>query len=81
MIRNNPEIEHSDSKVKELSLPGEMIYADGTDILYTDQQEKVKVLNTIWEVFPKRNLPSNAEKTEYTILKRGKKKAEPWREV
>ena len=37
MIRKNPQIEHSNSKVKELSLPGEMIYADGTDIFYTDQ--------------------------------------------
>ena len=42
---------------------------------------KAKVLNTICEVFPERNLQINADKIEHTILKRGKKKAEPWREV
>ena len=40
---------------------------------------KAKVLNTICEVFPERNLQINADKIEHTILKRGKKKAEPWR--
>ena len=42
---------------------------------------KAEVLNTICEVFPERNLQINADKIEHTILKRGKKKAEPWREV
>ena len=58
-----------------------MIYADDTDILSTDQREKARVLNTIREVFPERNLQINVDYTEHTILKRVKKKAEPWREM
>ena len=81
VIQNNPRIKHSYSKVKKVSFPREMIYADDTDIFSTDQTEKAKVLNTICEVFPERNFQINADKTEHTILKRRKKKAEPWREV
>ena len=39
------------------------------------------MLNTICEVFPERNLQTNADNTEHTILKREKKKAKHWREV
>ena len=67
--------------MKKVSLPEEIIYADDTDILSLDQREKAKVLNTIFWVFPERNLQINADKTEQTTLKRGEKKAEPWREV
>ena len=81
MIQNNLQIEHSFSKVKKVSLPGEMIYANYTDILNTDQRVKAKVLNTICKIFHERNLQINADKTEHTILKRGKKKAEPWRKM
>ena len=81
MIQNNPLTENSYSKVKRVSLSEEMIYADDTDILSTDQREKARVLNTIREVFPERNLQINVDYTEHTILKRVKKKAEPWREM
>ena len=81
MIQNNPQTENSYSKVKRVSLSEEMIYADDTDILSTDQREKARVLNTIREVFPERNLQINVDYTEHTILKRVKKKAEPWREM
>ena len=81
MIQNNPQTENSYSKVKRVSLSEEMIYADDTDILSTDQREKARVLNTIREVFPERNLQINVDYTEHTILKRVKKKTEPWREM
>ena len=81
MIQNNPQTENSYSKVKRVSLSEEMIYADDTDIISTDQREKARVLNTIREVFPERNLQINVDYTEHTILKRVKKKAEPWREM
>ena len=81
MIQNNPLTENSYSKVKRVSLSEEMIYADDTDILSTDQREKARVLNTIREVFPERNLQIIVDYTEHTILNRVKKKAEPWREV
>ena len=81
MIQNNLQVEHSYSKVKKVSLPGEMIYADDIDILSTNQREKAKVLNIICEAFPDRNLQIKVDMTEHSILKRGKKKAKPWREV
>ena len=49
-----------------VSLPEEIIYADDTDILSLDQREKAKVLNTIFWVFPERNLQINADKTNHT---------------
>ena len=67
--------------MKKVSLPEEIIYIDDNDILNTDQREKARVLNTICKVLPERNFQINADKTEHTILKRRKKKAEPWREV
>ena len=45
-----------------------MIYADDTDILSTDQIEKIRVFYAICEVFPERNLHINSDK-------------EPWRDV
>ena len=81
MTQNNPQIEHSYFIVKRVFLSGEMIYAEGTDILSTDQRQKARVLNTICEVFPERSLQINADKIERTILKREKKKAELSREV
>ena len=68
VIQNDPQIEHSYTKVKKVSLRWEMIYADDTDILSTDQIEKIRVLYAIYEVFPERNLHINSDK-------------EPWREV
>ena len=81
VTQNNPQIEHSYFKVKRVYLSGEMIYAEGTDILSTDQRQKARVLNAICEVFPERSLQINADKIERTILKREKKKAELSREV
>ena len=69
MIQNNLQVEHSYSKVKKVSLPGEMIYADDIDILSTDQREKAKVLNIICEAFPDRNLQIKVDMTEHSILK------------
>ena len=76
-----PRIEHSYAKVTTSNLPQEMVYADDTDILNREQAEKDKALQTICEVFPTRDLKINNDKTEHTLLKRGEKKNEPWREV
>ena len=81
VIQNNQQIEHCYSKVKKVSLAAETIYADDTDIFSTDQKEKAKMLYTICEIFPEGNLQINVDKTEHTIMKRGKKKEEPWGEM
>ena len=42
VIQNNPQVEHSYNKVKKVSLPWGMIYADDTNVLNTDQRQNVE---------------------------------------
>ena len=70
VVQNNPQIEHSYTKVKKVSLSREMIYADDTDILSTDVIKKIRVLYAICEVFPERNLHINSDKELWREVKK-----------
>ena len=73
--------------VVELCLPQEMIYADDYDHLTEDHEKKEQFKSCVKEILGKDNLKVNEDKTEDTVLKRGKhdrknkNKNEPWRET
>ena len=74
--------------VVDLSLPQEMIYADDYDHLTEDHEKKVEFKMCAKEILGQSNLKVNEDKTEDTVLARGKHdrknkiKNEPtWRET
>ena len=79
----NINIEHSYAAISSpKSLPSEMTYADDNDFPTEDNVQKEHVLNTIYSVFPERNLKVNEDKTEHTVVKRGNCEEEKlWRNV
>ena len=71
----------------EEDYPEEMIYADDYDNLTTDLQQKEMFKSKVKEILERDNLLVNEDKTEDTVLRRGKhdrkkkQKNEPWRET
>jgi hypothetical protein len=73
--------------VVELSLPQEMIYADDYDHLTEEHEKKLQFKECVKEILGKSDLKVNEDKTEDTVLRRGKHdrknktKNEPWRDT
>ena len=68
-------------------LPVEMIYADDYDHLTEDYEKKMKFKGNVKEILGRYDLKVNEDKTEDTVLRRGKhdkknkETNEPWRET
>ena len=68
-------------------LPAEMIYADDYDNLTENHEEKTKFKDNVKAILDRHDLRVNEDKTEDTVLRRGKHdrkaktKNEPWRET
>jgi hypothetical protein len=73
--------------VVELNLPQEMIYADDYDHLTEEYEKKHHFKRCAKEILGESDLKVNEDKTEDTVLKRGKHdrknklKNEPWRDT
>ena len=77
----NVNVEHSYIKVNKSSLPEEEMYVDGTDFTSENLEKKDQIMKIVEEIFPKRNLKINQDKTEPTELVRGGRNTETWRIV
>ena len=71
----------------EEEYPEEMIYADDYDSITTNLEQKEKFKSNVKEILDRDNLLVNEDKTEDTVLRRGKhdrknkQKNEPWRDT
>ena len=55
------------------------MYADDTDFVSLDEDEKQSKLAAAERIFPTRNLKINEDKVEHTIIERGDRNTEKWR--
>ena len=71
----------------EEDLPVEIIYADDYDNLTEEHEKKILFKSNVKEILGRHDLKVNEDKTEDTVLRRGKhdknnkQKNEPWRET
>ena len=74
------EDEHCYSK-KEAKPPAEMIYADDADFIDTDKERDKHLNEVVPDVLGENNFKVNTNKTENTVIKRGDRIEESWRNV
>ena len=70
--------EHSYAVSSKITLPGECIYADDTDLINDYAEKKKRQLHLVSPTFAEFNLQINDTKTEHTVLERCEKKDEEW---
>ena len=81
------EVRREINMVVEIDLPQEMIYADDYDHITEEYEKKVQFKSCVKEILGRSDLKVNEDKTEDTVLKRGKHdkknkiKNEPWRDT
>ena len=81
-LRDDLESSPIPTEIKYLkSIPEEAIYADDADFITNNPYRKEKLLSIVKESLLKQNLKVNEAKTEITVLKRGDRNTEMWRNV
>ncbi len=65
----------------ESSLPGEVIYADDYDHITDNKDKRDRFKHVMKTILREKNLHVNEDKTEDTVLKRGDRNTEIWRNV
>ena len=79
MARTDPTVEQSDATPAKP--PSELIYADDSDFVTEDMNRDEKLNQIVTDVLKRHSLKVNDDKTEHTVIKRGQKHDEEWRQV